>query len=779
MANYATLKAAIQNVIKTNGNKEITGALLQQSLLAMVNSLGAYYQYAGVANPGDDLGTPDQNVFYFTNGAGSYAGLSIADGEFGIVYYNGTWRLSKLDLLTSIYGKVSAIYDIRQLTFNNGYYWRYDGALGANALWSYSSPIAVTRGTIVYVPFVEATQNIATIVRVDSSNNYISTLKIGADNAGISYFICDFDGYVSVSVLIARQGTEKVFNSSMVDSLIGWVDSLIGDVEKSIDSINKSIEYSEYQLQVSDKVVGYYRVYNDGHLVSSSAYTYTNPIPVIAGDLIVTTRAIDVQTSIAVATYVDENGNALSVLKRGTGQLNKYEIVATQTGYISLSVLTTQIDAFYIIRRPIQRAIAAIASQVSDVSLLQEYIEITTKTVSSSDLITGKYRVSTGSIANNSGYSYTNPIAVHSGDLVCLDNALIVPAVAFITMVDASGNYMKVIKVGESSERQNYRVRITFNGFISLSGLTGDIPHTTILQSSLFGDVLSNVVSLDADSKIPAISSNPLSTILREQGYGAILHKWGIIGDSLSSGEMQCYNQDSQSATDYKFVDMYQWSWGQRFAKMNNVDCYNFSNGGQTTKGWLTRQGVVHDDSYIGGIGGGDWRIAQQNDYLKDGYIIALAVNDRSQTYGVGDVSTDIDDSDYNNNAETYIGYYAGIIQRLKSVQPKCKIFCVTAPQALYDDYNAAIRAIVSHFSALYPGDIYTIDLRLYLPIPDGQTIPTGGLNGGYYLNGHLSPAGYQYMGWVINTYIDWIIRNNGNYFKGAALIGTEYRDEY
>ena len=35
MANYATLKAAIQDVVRTNGNNEITGALLQQSLLAM------------------------------------------------------------------------------------------------------------------------------------------------------------------------------------------------------------------------------------------------------------------------------------------------------------------------------------------------------------------------------------------------------------------------------------------------------------------------------------------------------------------------------------------------------------------------------------------------------------------------------------------------------------------------------------------------------------------------------------------------------------------------
>lgn len=97
MANYATLKAAIQQVIKTNGNNEITGALLQQSLLAMINSLGVGYQYAGVAvltptptNPG----TPDQNVFYIASEPGTYAnfgGLVLADGEVAILKYNGAW----------------------------------------------------------------------------------------------------------------------------------------------------------------------------------------------------------------------------------------------------------------------------------------------------------------------------------------------------------------------------------------------------------------------------------------------------------------------------------------------------------------------------------------------------------------------------------------------------------------------------------------------------------------------------------------------------------------
>lgn len=94
MANYATLKTAIQQVVKTNGNEEITGALLQQSLLAMINSLGGYYQFAGIATPSTNPGTPDQNVFYIASESGTYSnfgGLAVSDGEVAIFKYNGTW----------------------------------------------------------------------------------------------------------------------------------------------------------------------------------------------------------------------------------------------------------------------------------------------------------------------------------------------------------------------------------------------------------------------------------------------------------------------------------------------------------------------------------------------------------------------------------------------------------------------------------------------------------------------------------------------------------------
>lgn len=104
MANYATLKAAIQQVVKTNGNNEITGALLQQSLFAMINSLGNDYQFMGIATPSTNPGTPDENVAYIA-GAGTYPnfdGAVVEDGNLAVLKYNGSWVIETLALRSSI-----------------------------------------------------------------------------------------------------------------------------------------------------------------------------------------------------------------------------------------------------------------------------------------------------------------------------------------------------------------------------------------------------------------------------------------------------------------------------------------------------------------------------------------------------------------------------------------------------------------------------------------------------------------------------------------------------
>lgn len=101
MANWSTLKAAIANIIKTNGNQEITGQLLQNVLNNIVSSVGENSTFAKIATPATNPGVPDGPVFYFANEPGIYSNFSgIIIGYYGIsILYNdmnNSWKSIKL-----------------------------------------------------------------------------------------------------------------------------------------------------------------------------------------------------------------------------------------------------------------------------------------------------------------------------------------------------------------------------------------------------------------------------------------------------------------------------------------------------------------------------------------------------------------------------------------------------------------------------------------------------------------------------------------------------------
>lgn len=112
MGDYATLKAGITANIKQNDSQLITGAVLQGQLLAMVNELGAGYQFMGVAtpdSPGEDQ-TPDIRCFYIAVTPGTYTHLGnvvVEDGEVAILKYDSAW--------TKVVTGVASADEVRQL----------------------------------------------------------------------------------------------------------------------------------------------------------------------------------------------------------------------------------------------------------------------------------------------------------------------------------------------------------------------------------------------------------------------------------------------------------------------------------------------------------------------------------------------------------------------------------------------------------------------------------------------------------------------------------------
>lgn len=99
MGNYEELKTAVAAVIKQNGNEEITGQIMQNTLLSMISNIGANSTFAGVATPETAPGTPDQNVFYLAGTPGVYANFGGYELKQGIVMFtNASGAFTAVDL---------------------------------------------------------------------------------------------------------------------------------------------------------------------------------------------------------------------------------------------------------------------------------------------------------------------------------------------------------------------------------------------------------------------------------------------------------------------------------------------------------------------------------------------------------------------------------------------------------------------------------------------------------------------------------------------------------
>lgn len=111
MANFDQLKQSVAALIRTNGAEEITGQIMQDVLLTIINSISGGYMFGGVAQHSGNVGNPDYNVFYLA-GSGAYTGygdaINIPDGCYGVFRYNGSWTQDVVDIGVHLTGTISA-----------------------------------------------------------------------------------------------------------------------------------------------------------------------------------------------------------------------------------------------------------------------------------------------------------------------------------------------------------------------------------------------------------------------------------------------------------------------------------------------------------------------------------------------------------------------------------------------------------------------------------------------------------------------------------------------
>lgn len=254
-------------------------------------------------------------------------------------------------------------------------------------------------------------------------------------------------------------------------------------------------------------------------------------------------------------------------------------------------------------------------------------------------------------------------------------------------------------------------------------------------------------------------NEKPLDRIVTDGGFCGIFRKIACIGDSLSSGEFESIRADGTK----RYHDFFEYSWGQYIARSTGSTVYNFSRGGMSAKEYV--------ESFADNMGYWDRTKACQ------AYIIALGVNDITQA-NLGNIelgkTSDIDLDNRNNNAKTFIGYYANIIQHIKEIQPRAKIFLVSPLKHgnAFDEKSKYVRDLLEELTKLFK-NTYLLDMYHYAPVHDEAYCARFRL-------GHLTPAGYIVTARMIESYIDYIIRKYPEQFNQVGFIGTDlyYEEE-
>lgn len=81
---FENLKTAIQKAVKENDNKEISGQILQSTLLSIINNTNSLAQFAGIANPNTNPKVYDGDYFYIAHEAGNYVNFKAESGYISV-----------------------------------------------------------------------------------------------------------------------------------------------------------------------------------------------------------------------------------------------------------------------------------------------------------------------------------------------------------------------------------------------------------------------------------------------------------------------------------------------------------------------------------------------------------------------------------------------------------------------------------------------------------------------------------------------------------------------
>lgn len=264
------------------------------------------------------------------------------------------------------------------------------------------------------------------------------------------------------------------------------------------------------------------------------------------------------------------------------------------------------------------------------------------------------------------------------------------------------------------------------------------------------------------------VGKNPLDKIKCPTTFVNCFQKIYFIGDSLTEGVFNTTTGVGSAANMSCSLPVY-------FKKHTGVEVYNAGIGSQGASmadnaySWYYQ--ATHDRPLATYDNRGNL-ITEEN--IGDCIVIYLGTNDVTRNGFDGNVETDIDLLNKENNAITAVGGYAYIIQTMREFRPKAPIFCVTISNDRHQPAqlipaNNKIRAIAAKFE-----NTYIIDLEKYAETTINEQIVFSKF---LKNSSHNNALGYSMRAKQYATYMDWIIYHNVDKFRNIQFILTN--DDY
>ena len=374
MANYQLLKADIDEKVYQNGKQEITGTNLNSVLNAMVNSLGAGYQFIGVAtptNPGTAQ-TPDYKCFYLATTPGTYTnlgGLVVADGEVAILKYDTSWTKEVTGIASA--DKLNQLVEELYPNYTENRYINNKGNIVEAQYWSITSFVAYTSGDVAWL--AGYTSGSRYLVFYDASYNPIRGAFYTATQTETTISSADIPAnakYIRASFLSDAENPYVKIDGNIVWEKDNGVISKVNELEtlsQEVDEIKPNNAVITSDVTIGQN--GYYIDQNGTRQVYES-YGISEIVHLLKGDVLSANI-----TASATAYLCRYNGSDTSyiVILYAPKTINSFTYTAEEDVDVVMCGATSSFSTYTIQRETIKAASEYSVKQLSErVTKLEE-----------------------------------------------------------------------------------------------------------------------------------------------------------------------------------------------------------------------------------------------------------------------------------------------------------------------------------------------------------------------------------------------------------------------